>query len=69
MVKFSLMLERVLSKVDMLLVLGSDLLFMMDMLLVLQMGSYLLHPVVWTEVFFLMGQPFSPPGVYFKVII
>ena len=69
MVKFSLMLERVLSKVDMLLVLGSDLLSMMDMLLVLQTGSYLLHPVVWKEGVFLIGQPFSPPGVYSKVII
>ena len=37
MVKFSLMLERVLSKVDMLLVVGSNLLSIMDMLFVLQM--------------------------------
>ena len=40
MVKLSLMSERVLSKVDMQLVVGSYLLSMMDMLLVLQMGSY-----------------------------
>jgi hypothetical protein len=51
--------ERNLSTVDMLL----------DMLLVIQMGSYLVSTRCDEVGGVFYGNLFSPPGVYFKVII